>query len=264
MIALGVALWAAALITLPPRPARLPSLRGTGVGTVGDSARRTAVIVVAVITAVAIAAFGGVCALIAAVVVVGTAVHRRSAKRRRRHRRGERDSLITGLDTVIGELRVGAHPAIACGTAATECIGSVAEAFGTAAGRARLGGTAHAGLRVIGSPVSTELAVLAGAWRVADEHGLGLVGLLGAARGDLLARNRFRDRTEASLAGARATGTVLACLPVLGVLLGQAMGAAPLAVLLGGGLGGVLLALGCGLCCAGLLWTDAITERVCT
>ena len=89
------------------------------------------------------------------------------------------------------------------------------------------------------------------------------MGLLGAARGDLLARNRFRDRTEASLAGARATGTVLAGLPVLGVLLGQAMGASPIDVLLGGGVGGILLVLGSGLGCAGLLWTDAITERVC-
>ncbi|MFD4181263.1 hypothetical protein ACFWPB_09120, partial [Rhodococcus sp. NPDC058514] len=67
---------------------------------------------------------------------------------------------------------------------------------------------------------------------------------------------------EAGLAGARATAAVLACLPVLGIALGQLMGAGPLRVLLSGGLGGLLLILGTLFVCAGLLWTDRITGRV--
>jgi len=56
----------------------------------------------------------------------------------------------------------------------------------------------------------------------------------------------------------------LAGLPVLGVALGQLMGADPLRILLGGGLGGILLLIGTALGCAGLLWTDAITGKVTT
>ena len=64
------------------------------------------------------------------------------------------------------------------------------------------------------------------------------------------------------MAGPRATAMVLAALPAVGVLLGQAMGAAPLAVLTGGGTGGIMLVVGVGLACAGLLWTDAIVAEV--
>ncbi len=263
MTASGVLLCAAALLVVPRRRARLAVLRPRAGFAPGDRARTVALRSALAVGLVVIAIVGGIHLLIASVLLAATAWKRRRGRVFRREHRMELESLISGLETVIGELRVGAHPALACGTAASECSGSVATSFGRAAGRARLGGTAYDGLPVPGSPVSRELAVLAGAWRVADDHGLALVGLLGAARGDLIARNRFRDRTEASLAGARATGTVLAALPVLGVLLGQAMGASPIGVLLGGGIGGILLALGVGLVCAGLLWTDAITERVC-
>ncbi|WP_254900563.1 type ii secretion system integral membrane subunit [Rhodococcus sp. 1168] len=206
---------------------------------------------------------GGLHALCAAIIVSATVALRRKKGQRRRSHRSELDSLIAGLDVVIGELRVGSHPALACASAAADCSGSVALAFGSAAGRARLGGDACAGLLVEDSPVRVELSRLSEAWHIADTRGLGLAELLGAARQDLLGRSRFRDRTEASLAGARATGTVLSGLPVLGVILGQFMGASPIGVLFGGGLGGALLVLGSMLACAGLMWTDAITEKVC-
>lgn len=263
MTALSVLLCAAAILVVPRRGARSVILHSRAASGPDSRIRPVALASAAAAGVVTIALAGGVHLLVAFGIVAATVWKRRRGRVSRRDHRTERDSLISGLETVIGELRVGAHPAIACGTAAAECTGSVAISFGRAAGRARLGGSAHDGLQVPGSTVSRELAILAGAWRVADDHGLALVGLLDAARGDLIARNRFRDRTEASLAGARATGTVLAALPVLGVLLGQAMGASPIGVLLGGGLGGILLILGVGLACAGLVWTDAITERVC-
>lgn len=262
-MAVGVLLCAAALLVLPRPRARLAVLRSEASISL-DGRVRTVMVGAAVAAATVLGVLiGGVYFVGASSIVGATAWKRHRRRVFRRERLDESASLIAGLETVIGELRVGAHPAIACGTAAEECTGTVASSFRRASARARLGGAAHEGLLSADSPMSRELSILAGAWRVADENGLALVGLLSAARGDLLARNRFRDRTEASLAGARATGTVLACLPVLGVLLGQAMGASPIDVLLGGGVGGILLLLGSGLGCAGLLWTDAITERVC-
>lgn len=205
---------------------------------------------------------GAVTPALAVAVLVATVRrrHRRrvAAERRSRERRG----VLAGLDVVIGELRVGAHPAVACETAATECDGGAAEAFRGAGARARLGGSAASGLVVSGSVVADDLQRIAQAWAVAEAHGLALADLLHAARSDLLGRSRFRARTEASLAGARATAAVLAGLPGLGIALGQLMGAAPVAVLLGGGLGGVLLVIGTVLVAAGLAWTDRIVDRV--
>lgn len=64
------------------------------------------------------------------------------------------------------------------------------------------------------------------------------------------------------MAGARTTAVILATLPALGVALGQLIGAHPLRFLLGGHAGGWLLVVGLTLTCAGLLWSDRITDRV--
>jgi tight adherence protein B len=64
------------------------------------------------------------------------------------------------------------------------------------------------------------------------------------------------------MAGARATAAILAGLPLLGLALGELVGAAPLAFLCGGGIGGWFLVAGTVLVCCGLLWADHITERV--
>lgn len=264
MSGVALLLGAAALIAAPNPKVRLQILGRPALGISLGIRHRAAVLVVSVIGAAVVLAFScGVSVALAAAIVAATLWTRRRAAVRRRTHRAEVESLVAGLDTIVGELGVGAHPATAASVAASECSGTAAAAFGRASGRARLGGTAHDGLRVNNSPVSDELAIVAAAWQISDDHGLGLVGLLTAARADMMARSRFRDRTHASLAGARATGTVLACLPVVGVGLGQAMGASPIGVLLGGGLGGVLLAIGSALVCAGLLWTDAIADRVC-
>jgi tight adherence protein B len=55
---------------------------------------------------------------------------------------------------------------------------------------------------------------------------------------------------------------VLAVLPLLGVALGHAMGAAPLSVLRNTTTGQVLLVIGSGLACAGVLWSARLVSRV--
>lgn len=214
------------------------------------------------VACVPLAAFGALPGAAALAIAAGTVRVRTRRRVRHRVQGAETRLLLTGLETVIAELRVGAHPADACAVAAQECAGSVAQVFRTAAACARLGGSAADGIRTTQTRVGPELERIASAWSVAERHGLALADLLEAARSDLLGRIRFRQRTEAALAGARATAAVLAGLPALGVTLGQLMGAAPLRVLLGGGLGGMLLVLGTFLACAGLLWTDGIVGRV--
>lgn len=213
--------------------------------------------------AVAAALVVGVAVALATSIVVATAMWRMRSRRRTRASDADQRMLLGALETIIAELRVGNHPAEACAVAAQETRGPAADAFRVAAARARLGGSAADGLRgAAADPLGTHLERVAAAWAVSDRHGLALAELLSATRTDLLGRIRLRARTEAGLAGARATATVLAGLPALGVALGQAMGAAPIAVLSGGGFGGALLVLGTGLACAGLLWTDRISARV--
>lgn len=201
-------------------------------------------------------------ALVACGIASLTLRHRYVRSKSDRAHQLERRKLLDGLEILIGELRVGAHPSSACEAAALECSGVAAHTFAVAAARSRLGGSAAAGISGEQSVVAAEFARIAIAWRVAEKHGLALAELLDAARSDLLGRMRFRSRTESALAGARATGAVLAGLPLLGLVLGQLMGASPVRVLLGGGFGGALLIAGTVFACAGLLWTDAITGRV--
>ncbi|MFE7801721.1 type II secretion system F family protein [Nocardia sp. NPDC057440] len=211
---------------------------------------------------VAATAVAGIGPLIAAALVTGTVGIRLRRARHDRLRNAECAYLLDAVEAVIGELRVGAHPSAATAVAAHESRGEAARAFAVSAARSRLGGSGAEGLRHPDSVVAPELAGIADAWRVAEHHGLALAELLSAARADLQGRIRFRGRTAAALAGARATAAVLAGLPLLGLALGQLMGAAPLRVLLTSAAGAVLLPLGTGLACAGLLWTDAITRKV--
>jgi tight adherence protein B len=83
-----------------------------------------------------------------------------------------------------------------------------------------------------------------------------------AAQRDIAERQRFSARLASGMAGARATAAILAGLPVLGLLLGQLIGARPLGFLLGGHAGGWLLVVGLTLACGGLMWSDRITDRV--
>ncbi|MGW4846324.1 hypothetical protein [Nocardia brasiliensis] len=201
---------------------------------------------------------------LAAAMIACTVGFRVRRARRDQRRNLERTHLLDALEAVVGELRVGAHPSAAAALAAAEARGESAKAFAVSAGRSKLGGSAAAGLRDADSVVAVELSRIADAWQVAEQHGLALAELLSAARTDLSGRIRFHSRTTAALAGARATATVLAALPLLGLALGHLMGAAPLDVLLATPTGTVLLPLGAALACTGLLWTDAITRKALT
>ncbi|QBJ97015.1 type ii secretion system integral membrane subunit [Rhodococcus sp. ABRD24] len=224
--------------------------------------RRLSLFDVALVGCVPLLLVGAIAPAVAAAIAFATLRGRQRRRRAATLRDAARRAVLAGLDVVIGELRVGAHPAVACEAAAEECGGAVADVFRGAAARARLGGSAASGFAAASGLAARELARIAHAWTVAEHHGLALADLLQAARSDLMGRMRFRQRAEAGLAGARATAAVLAGLPILGVVLGQLMGASPVQVLFGGGLGGVLLVAGTVLTSAGLAWTDRIVGSV--
>ena len=201
---------------------------------------------------------------VATVVVGGTVALRRQRATRGARSASESAALQGALDVLAGELRAGAHPVVAFETAAGEVSDEVAAALRGVAARARLGVDVAAGLHAAAgvSAVPMHWARLAVCWELAHRHGLAIATLMRTAHREFVERERFESRFTAAMAGARTTALVLAGLPVLGVGLGQFVDADPVRFLLSGGLGGVLLVVGTILACAGLLWSDRITNRM--
>jgi tight adherence protein B len=261
-LAVAALLLSLALVVVPSSPRRrlMPSVRvsrrvmidARGVGRVG------------VCAIVAAAVFLPLTTVLAVAVVSATA-----GLRYRRHRRIQRAidegrTLETALDVLVGELRVGSHPVRAFCVAADETVGAVAVSLRAVAARARLGADVTAGLRTAArsSALPAHWDRLAVCWQLASDHGLAIATLMRAAQRDIAERQRFSARVSSSMAGARATAAILAGLPVLGVLLGQLIGARPLSFLFNGHTGGWLLVVGSTLACGGLLWSDRITDRL--
>jgi len=157
----------------------------------------------------------------------------------------------TALRTMVAELRSGAHPVTAA-EAAADVVPAVAGDLRLLATAARLDTELRA----------PALPQLAAAWTLGKRHGLPMADVLDAARRDTDACLAFGRRMRAKLAGPRASAAVLTGLPVLCVLLGQAMGAAPLSVLTGSTPGRVLLVVGSLLLWAGTAWCRALTGQV--
>lgn len=102
--------------------------------------------------------------------------------------------------------------------------------------------------------------VLRALWALSDRSGAPVATVLDRLEDDLRARTHRRQAVATQLAGARSTAVLLAALPVLGVALGAAMGAAPLAVLFGTTVGQLALVAGVVLDSAGVLWTARIVS----
>jgi tight adherence protein B len=220
----------------------------------------TAVVITGCLTGAALAGLGGGCAGALAALV---AWRRRTARRGSRRRLAASADLADVLGLMVGELRSGAHPAAAA-AAVDRAEPEVLAALGVVTATARLGGDVPAALTshaATSGALGAELRRLAAAWAVSDRHGVPLADLLDAVHSDLDGRVRFHRRVSAQLAGPQATAAVLAALPVLGVLLGEAMGAAPWRVLSTTLFGEFLLVVGVGLICAGLVWNDRISAR---
>lgn len=200
-------------------------------------------------------------AVVFAAVIAGATLllrHRRRAAGRRVER--ECHALETALDVLVGELRAGAHPVAALHIAAAESAGTVGASFRAVASRALLGADVPAGLRSVAAtsarPAHWER--LAVCWELGQTHGLAMATLMRAAQSDLVERARFTARVNAGMAGARATAALLAGLPLVGVALGELIGARPLRFLVSAGVGGWLTVVGVVLACCGLLWSDRI------
>ncbi|HYZ35402.1 MAG TPA: type II secretion system F family protein [Pseudonocardiaceae bacterium] len=267
---LSLAVLAAAVLCWPAQASRvrLTGLRrGGAAAQISRTARTTSdsKLLLGALVAAAGALLAGVAGGLAAVMVTGTATGCWRVGQDRRAAAAAATGLSDALGILVAELRAGAHPADALQAAAdthAEVATGVARALATVAATARLGGDVPAALRGAGpAQLQCWWDRLAAAWLLAEQHGIALADLLDAVRCDTEHRVRFAAEVQARLAGPRATAGVLAILPLLGLALGQALGAAPLRVLCDTPVGQLLLAIGTALACAGVWWSARLISR---
>lgn len=171
---------------------------------------------------------------------------------------------VEALGVVVAELQTGRQPGFALDTAARHCSDVGVAAVLAVQAQRQLWGVSTPGIAVVagvGGAVPAWQAALMAGLDLSARTGAAMAEVVGAVQADLATRIRQRDEMRAAASGNRATVALLAGLPVLGVLMGSGIGAAPLHVLLGTRLGQILLCVGLGLELAGLAWSRRLTER---
>ncbi|MFF7452928.1 type II secretion system F family protein [Kitasatospora sp. NPDC008115] len=189
---------------------------------------------------------------------------RRAAAIEARHRAAAVVELCAGL---AGELRGGATPEqalhlvttrIAADPVALRRLGGEPVAR-LAAGR--YGADVPAAFRLIAElPGGSGAAAVAACWEVSSVGGSGLAAGLDGVAEALRVERALAEEIGAELAAPRTTIAVLAALPLAGLLLGAALGARPLEVLLHTPAGLAALVAGAGLEGLGLVWTGRIVR----
>ncbi|MEU3352338.1 type II secretion system F family protein [Streptomyces sp. NPDC037389] len=181
-----------------------------------------------------------------------------AARERQRERERRESAVIDMCGTVAGELRAGRQPGAAVSGLREAGLGPGWPAVPAAA---RFGGDVPDALRKAGRQSGAEgLQGVAACWRVAVDGGAGLAAGLERVAAALGAERDQREELRAQLAGTRSTAVMLALLPVLALLMGVALGAEPLRVLLHTPTGLGCLVFGGLLECAGIAWTRRIVR----
>lgn len=268
MIAGVVLAGAAALAVWPWRRSVRRAQRATGdrstVRAELTPARLRSAVPVLIITLAGFLLLGPAGAVVAGL-LGGSGLRRWRARRDERERIESIAAVTEAIGALVAELRVGAHPSPAADAVAQDLDdGAAATAMRAVSTATRLGDDVEAALRRSAGDadpvVRMVLSRLARAWALAQDHGLPLAEILEAVRNDLLAHERFCSRVTAKFAGPRASAGVLAGLPVLGLGLGQLVGAHPFSVLAATVAGQVLLLVGGGFLLAGVAWSAKLTS----
>jgi tight adherence protein B len=168
-------------------------------------------------------------------------------------------ALAGAVGLLCAELAVGSSRASAL-RAAADLPGPWQRGFGRASEAAARGDDPMSALRADTGPSHPAVQALITAWGVSDRTGTALAGVMSRVEADLTARRDQSRQLAVAVAGARSSAALLAGLPLLGIGLGSALGARPLALLFGSTSGQVLLAVGVVLDVLGVMWTARIID----
>ncbi|MGW0735379.1 type II secretion system F family protein [Streptomyces sp. NPDC002851] len=185
------------------------------------------------------------------------------ARERRRDREARAEAVIALCGALAAEVRAGQQPAAALVTAVRSAEGGsgLGDAEPAVLAAARFGGDVPGALREAArEPGAEGLLGLAACWRVAVDRGAGLAAGLARLEGALRAERDQRADLRVQVTGAWSTAMLLAVLPAAGLLLGTAMGADPLRILLHTPMGLGCLVVGGVLEGVGLWWAVRIVR----
>ena len=255
-LAVAVLLWAdeRALRRLRVVGAREPTAPRSAVPTTGPlligAVGCTTAVVGAVLSTALVAVLAAGCAALAVRAWAG------------RRRTAAEDTAVAALTEALGvmaaELRSGRSLEAATGAAVAACASADEECARALATALRAPGAPSAG----GGPFDRALARVSGAVLLSARTGCSLAAVLGAVEEDLRARRGQQLELQSATAGARASATLLAALPLLGLAMGNGVGADPWGVLTSTGTGQLLLVAGVVLEVAGLAWSGRLVRRV--
>jgi len=157
---------------------------------------------------------------------------------------------------LASQIRVGRVPAEALHGAAQDCpvlaVASKAQDLG--------GDVTSVWRRQSTLPGHEGLAVLARGWQVSAETGAPLAANLEQVSTALSAEVALRAVVRSELAAARATGKIMAVLPLVGLGMGYLLGGNPLQFLLSQKWGWACLVVGVALAAVGVLWIDRLAQ----
>ncbi len=182
------------------------------------------------------------------------AVRQMRAERVRRTAQARRQAVTEAVGLMAAELRAGILPQQVLSGLAPDF------AFLSAASRAaELGGDVSSALRrESAAPGHELLAELASAWLVADRAGAPLSRVLDRLEVSARDDREIEREVQAGVAPARATGRLMAVLPVVGLTLGSGAGSDPVELLTATVPGALCLAAGSAFACAGVAWVNRI------
>lgn len=178
------------------------------------------------------------------------------AERARRRAQNLRHSVAEAVGLMAAELRAGVLPQRALAGLAPDF-----DFLGSASRVASLGGDVSAVLRNESSaPGCEQLVDLSSAWFVAERSGAPLARVLDRLEIAASDDREIEREVQSGVAPARATGRLMAVLPVVGLLLGSGMGADPVELLTSTVPGALCLAAGSAFACGGVAWVNHIAS----
>jgi tight adherence protein B len=242
-----------------PAAARMAGLRA-GSAVQGSGGGHSA-LAVGVVIGTGLAAIGVSWSLLGVLAITGALVRRLQRRRcAARSRAAVTAATVEVTVALAGELRAGRTPSQAL-IAVVPVAGPLSTCFALAAESAAIGASAADELaRGARLPGAERLRYVAAAWRVADTAGGRIAVVLERLSEAMDSDDELRRELDAAMAGPHATMALLSALPLLGIALGQAIGAEPLVLLVHRPIGWALLAAAGLLDCVGVLVTRAIAS----
>lgn len=213
---------------------------------------------VAVVTCAVVITVGLPAAQVISALTVGGvgwfAAHQVRAERVRRRARTQRDAVAEALGLMAAELRAGILP--------HRVLTGLAPDFPflvTAMRAAELGGDVASALRRQSAAPGCELlSAVSSAWMVAERSGAPLARSLDRLEATMRDDREIEREVQSGVSPARATGRLMAVLPVVGLTMGSGMGADPVTLLTNTVPGALCLAAGSACACAGVAWVNRI------